>query len=133
MVMGLTSTPPLPLAATKVRYSAADERTMDASFFPGICGFFSLLILPHPFHKLFLDEANLPVFVIQLEVRQVVASVDRDGIELEIASADAVFLEPFMIPWHPSFILIKLKQRHKRVAQLLSCGHNIQSPVNNEQ
>ncbi len=36
------------------------------------------------FHKLFLNKANLPVLVIHLEVWQVVASVDIDGIELEI-------------------------------------------------
>lgn len=33
------STPPVPLAATKVRYSAAEERTMDISFFETVFGF----------------------------------------------------------------------------------------------
>jgi hypothetical protein len=43
----MTSTPPFPLAATKVKYSAADERTTETSFFLGVRNGF-LLLIPAP-------------------------------------------------------------------------------------
>jgi len=52
--------------------------------------------VPHSLHELLFNEADFPVFIVQLQIRQVVAAIDIDGIELEITGTDTVLLKPFI-------------------------------------
>jgi len=47
-----------------------------------------LLRLPHPLHKLLLDEADLPRVAFFLEIGKIVAAVNVDGVELKITGAE---------------------------------------------
>src|SRR5574338_1324922 len=62
------STPPWPLAAIKVRYSAADERTMDTSFFLATCGGLLLLI---PIPRLHRAKATVTAAVLSQSIDQI--------------------------------------------------------------
>jgi hypothetical protein len=52
--------------------------------------------VPHAFHELLFGEADFPGVFFLLKVRQVVAAVDIYGVELEVAGADEVLLEPLV-------------------------------------
>ena len=52
--------------------------------------------VPHTFHELLFGEADFPDISFLLKVRQVVGAINVDGVELEVAGADAVLLEPLV-------------------------------------
>lgn len=54
--------------------------------------------VPHALHEFFLNQAHFPDFVVWLQIRQIVSSVDIDGTRLKIDGIAAVLLEPLLAP-----------------------------------
>ena len=54
--------------------------------------------VPHALYEFFLNQAYFPDFVVWLQIRQVVSSVDIDGTGLESDGIAAVLLKPLLAP-----------------------------------